>query len=103
MLCSCSLGERHVRGLQALTRLMSSHSRSSKPCPGLCVVFRESLVLEHVLSKHKSVLGLDLTVEQLTEEHTQDNLMSVCRFWNLYSRYYSHNYGMPVYCMRAPG
>ena len=49
--------------LQALARLMSSHCHGSKPSP-LCDVEGTSSVLEHVLSKGKNILHLDImTVE----------------------------------------
>ena len=78
-----SLGEQHVRRLQTLANPMVVEINL---CP-LCDVEGIPSVLEHVFSKHKSIVRLDLTVEQLTEELMQDNLVFMYRFWNRYSRY----------------
>ena len=47
------LGERHVRGLQNLSRLMGHHGRGEKPCP-LCEKLTDGKsVLQHVMKDHE--------------------------------------------------
>ncbi len=46
-----TLGLRHTRGLQALSRILCHHGRGAKPCP-LCEGVPDVSLLDHLLSAH---------------------------------------------------
>ena len=50
---------RHTRGLQVMSRLISSHSRGRKTCPLCDQVNLATSVLEHVLEQHMDRLDLN--------------------------------------------
>ena len=53
------LGEKHIRGLQNLSRLMSHHRQGEKPCLTCEMSLDGGTVLQHVLKVHWKSLGLD--------------------------------------------
>ena len=46
------LGVNHIRGLQALSWIFSSHGRGSKPCPSCDVMDLDGELLDHLLANH---------------------------------------------------
>ena len=52
-----SLGLRHTRGLQNLSRLMSSHGKGERPCPVCGGAEDVGDVLSHLLSEHGQEMG----------------------------------------------
>ena len=59
------MGLRHTRGLQNLSKLMSSHKKGERPCPVCGGVESVGDVLSH--HGHGQELGLNLTVEMPVE------------------------------------
>ena len=53
------LALRHTRGLQVMSRLISSHGRGRKPCPLCDQVNLSTSVLEHMLEQHMNRLNLN--------------------------------------------
>ncbi len=84
--CVMDLGPRHIRGLQNLSRILSSHGRGSKPCL-LCE--EESLdgsLLDHIiLERHKQNLDLKLTKNDVMEKLKLADLNFVYVFRNLFT------------------
>lgn len=78
------LGPRHIRGLQNLSRVLSSHGRGSKPCP-LCEEENlDGLLLDHIIEKHLKDLNLQLTKSELMGKLQSADLNFVCVFHSLY-------------------
>ena len=81
------LGVHHIRGLQALSRLMSHHGRGCWPCPLCAVNPVDGPILEHILSSHKDRLHLNLDTEQVVEKLADLSLSFLARFKNLFYTY----------------
>ena len=47
-----NLGERHMKGLKNLSRVLSHHGRGSKPCPLCDWTPEEENVFEHIILRH---------------------------------------------------
>ena len=78
------LGHCHTRKLQNLTGLMSHHGRGMKLCPLCDEQNIADPVLSHVLSMHKDRVGVDVTLEQLTEELRSGTTHHVYKFYGYY-------------------
>ena len=46
------LGVHHIRGLQALSRILSSHGHGTKPCPLCDIMDLDGELLSHILERH---------------------------------------------------
>ena len=80
------LGQRHTRGLQVLSRLMSHHAygRGLKPCPMCDETNLDTPIFDHILCDHGGKLQQDLSPgQQLTKIVGQD-IDFLYRFWNVY-------------------
>ena len=53
------LGEKSVKGLQHLSRVMSHHGRGDKPCPLCDTASPQTSLLQHLLDHHSKDLHLD--------------------------------------------
>ena len=78
------LGQRHTRGLQVLSRLMSHHGRGLKPCPMGSETNLDTPILDHILCDHGDKLQLDLSPGQLLTKIVGLDIDFLYRFWNVY-------------------
>ena len=76
------VGEKHVHGLQNLSRLMSHHGHGKKPCKFLNVG-EGGAVLCHVMEDHKERLGLAFGVDEAIRRLKNLSLNFVYVFWTL--------------------
>ncbi len=53
------LGVKHIKGLQALSRIFGSHGRGSKPCPSCDAMDLDGELLDHLLENHLLNLNKD--------------------------------------------
>ena len=53
------LGAHHIRGLQSLSRIFSSHGRGTKPCPLCDVKTLDGQLLGHLLEHHLQKWNMD--------------------------------------------
>ena len=76
------LGLRHTRGLQVMSRLISSHGRGRKPCHLCDQVNLATSVLEHVLEQHMNRLNLNEMAA--LERLISGDMNFVYAFWNVF-------------------
>ena len=75
------LGLRYTRGLQVMSRLITSHGQGRKPCPLCDQVNVATSVLEHMLEQHMNRLNLnEMTALQRL---ISGDIKFVYAFWNM--------------------
>ena len=76
------LGPKHIKGLQALSRILSCHGRGNKPCPLCDVMDLEGVLLDHVLERHVQQLGM--CTDSVMNKLKVADLNFLCMFHNIY-------------------
>ena len=77
-----TMGLRHTRGMQALTRLLCHPRRGAQPCPRCEEVLDDDVsLLQHVLATH---LNIGLNESEVLERMAKADIKFVYCFWSLY-------------------
>ncbi len=76
------LGVKHIKGLQALSRIFSSHGRGSKPCPSCDATDLDGELLDHLLKNH--LLNLNKDSINIMNDLQSTNLSFLRIFHNIY-------------------
>ncbi len=76
------LGVKHIKGLQALSRIFSSHGRGSKPCPSCDATDLDGELLDHLLKNHLLYLNKDSI--NIMNDLQSTNLSFLRIFHNMY-------------------
>ncbi len=76
------LGVKHIKGLQALSRIFSSHGRGSKPCPSCDTMDLDGELLDHLLENH--LLNLNKDSINIMNDLQSTNLSFLRIFHNIY-------------------
>lgn len=81
------LGEKSVRGVQHLSRVMSHHGRGDKPCPLCDTASLQTSLLQHLLDHHSKDLHLDrgLCSDNISDWPSSLHLHILCNFYKLYT------------------
>ena len=72
------LGLRHTRGLQVMSRLISSHGQGRKPCPVCDQVNLATSVLEHMLEQRMNINEMTALQRLISGD-----IKSIYAFWNM--------------------
>ena len=77
------LGDRHVKGLQSLSRIISSPAKGKRPCP-LCEISTiEKALIDHILEEHYQRLNINMN--EILKNLESEDLKFLYVFRSVYS------------------
>ena len=81
------LGDRHVKGLQSLARIMSSPAKGKRPCPLCDVSAIEKDLIDHILEDYYQ--RLKMSMNEILKNLESEDLKFLYVFWSVYRSAYS--------------